>query len=205
MEDITPELKGDKSEKHPQTTYCFIDTETSDLPSNNGRIIELAWKFYNSDGQQLLETSRIISPSGSWEMSKKAQEIHGIKKEDVIKFGSDPMSVFIEFLTDIENYFSQGNVKFVGHNISFDMEMLHNDFIREGINEDLTCMRWLCTQKIGLKYLGIKNSQRLSLEELHRKLFKEGIENAHGALEDVNATARCFYEMKRRKGIKNRM
>ena len=104
-----------------ESFICVLDTETSDLPDNDGRIIELAWKIFNNNGNPLVETSRIISPSGEWKMSEKAQEIHGISKDDVVKFGFPPTQVFSEFISDIAEYGTR--IKLVGHNISFDMEM----------------------------------------------------------------------------------
>ena len=37
-----------------------------------------------------------------------------------------------------------------------------------------------------------------TLDELHRKLFNTGFEDAHDASVDINATAKCFWELKRR-------
>jgi hypothetical protein len=34
--------------------------------------------------------------------------------------------------------------------------------------------------------------------ELHQKLFECGFEDAHDAMADITATARCFWEMMRR-------
>ena len=39
------------------------------------------------------------------------------------------------------------------------------------------------------------------LQELHIKLFNKGFENAHDALVDVEATARCFFEMMKRDAV----
>ena len=173
--------------------FCVIDTETSDLPNNDGRIIELAWKIFDHRGNPLIETSRIINPSGEWKMSEKAQSIHGISKEDVQTFGSSPIEVFHEFITDISEYASK--LRIVGHNISFDMEMLKKDFEKEGIHDNIDFIPTVCTQRLGCKYLGMKEDGRLSLESLHRKLFGIGVAGAHGALDDVNATARCFMKI----------
>ena len=35
------------------------------------------------------------------------------------------------------------------------------------------------------------------LSELHYKLFKKGFDEAHNAAVDINATAKCFWELKR--------
>lgn len=36
-----------------------------------------------------------------------------------------------------------------------------------------------------------------NLAELHYKLFRTGFEEAHNAAVDINATAKCFWELRR--------
>jgi DNA polymerase-3 subunit epsilon len=174
--------------------FCVIDTETSDLPQNDGRVIELAWKIFNDSGNLILEVSRIISPKGEWVMGSKAQDVHGICKEDVLKVGGIPILIFAELFKDLEENYP---ITLVGHNISFDLEMLEKDMKRDEIDGGLDFIPCLCTQELGKKYLGLKDSDKLSLDELHRKLFNKGVSDAHGALEDVNATADCFFKLRR--------
>jgi DNA polymerase-3 subunit epsilon len=161
--------------------YCVIDTETSDLPENGGRIIELAWKIYNGKGQPLLETSSIVRPSGEWEMNPKD--------------GRKSIHVFRRFMKDLLEY-SENGIALVGHNISFDLEMLRNDYERVGLEGDLDFMPILCTQKLGKEFLGFRDTDKLSLDELHRKVVGGSVKGAHGALDDVNATAKCFFKMR---------
>ncbi len=40
-----------------------------------------------------------------------------------------------------------------------------------------------------------------TLQELHMKLFQESFEDAHHALVDVRACARCYFELKRLKAM----
>ena len=42
-----------------------------------------------------------------------------------------------------------------------------------------------------------------NLTELHKKLFDCDFENAHDALSDVKACAKCFFELKKQEIIKS--
>ena len=58
-----------------------------------------------------------------------------------------------------------------------------------------------CTMKSSTNYCklpGKKGFKSPRLAELHQILFGEGFDNAHNALADVEATARCFWELKKR-------
>ena len=62
-----------------------------------------------------------------------------------------------------------------------------------------------CTMKLSTDYCklpGKKGFKSPRLAELHQVLFGSGFDNAHNALADVEATARCFWELKNRKVIK---
>ena len=52
------------------------------------------------------------------------------------------------------------------------------------------------------KLPGKKGFKSPRLAELHQVLFGSGFDNAHNALADVEATARCFWDLKNRKVIK---
>ena len=62
-----------------------------------------------------------------------------------------------------------------------------------------------CTMKLSTDYCklpGKKGFKSPRLAELHQVLFGSDFVNAHNALADVEATARCFWELKNRKVIK---
>ena len=59
----------------------------------------------------------------------------------------------------------------------------------------------LCTMKSTIKFVAAPASwggfKFPKLEELHMKLFNENFEGAHDAFNDLNATARCLFELKK--------
>lgn len=62
-----------------------------------------------------------------------------------------------------------------------------------------------CTMKSATDYCklpGKKGFKAPRLSELHQVLFGTDFDHAHNALADVEATARCFWELKKRGVIK---
>ena len=114
----------------------------------------------------------------------------------------------------------------VGHNVSFDIQVLYGEFVRLNIPyatsvKDLPCY---CTMHLSVDYCKIptdaayirSSSQYLSyplrhpreykykypkLIELYEFLFNERFNNAHDASADIEATTKCFFELLRRKVI----
>jgi len=83
----------------------FLDCETTGLNKQHDRIIQLsALRF---DRETMKPTARfdyIIRPSGEWEMSAGAEEVHGITKEMVENSG--------KYLTEVIEEFDNIIVKF---------------------------------------------------------------------------------------------
>ena len=93
----------------------------------------------------------------------------------------------------------------VGHNISFDECIVGAEFERLRMMTTLFLKPKYCTMKPSTDYCklpGKKGFKSPRLAELHQVLFGSGFDNAHNALADVEATARCFWELKNRKVIK---
>lgn len=81
----------------------------------------------------------------------------------------------------------------VGHNLSFDMEMI--DLEMERLSVALAWPRQkVCTVEQTVHHFG----RRIALGELYRVLTGEEHTNAHRALGDVDATIACLMEMRRR-------
>ena len=57
----------------------------------------------------------------------------------------------------------------------------------------------ICTMKCSTDFCklpGKKGFKSPRLSELHQVLFGTGFDNAHNAMADVEATARCFWKLK---------
>ena len=89
----------------------------------------------------------------------------------------------------------------VGHNISFDECIVGAEFERLHMLTPLFLKPKCCTMKTATRYCKLpakRGFKAPKLSELHQVLFGEGFDNAHNAMADVEATARCFWELKKR-------
>ena len=92
----------------------------------------------------------------------------------------------------------------IGHNLRFDLQVMGAEFVRLTRNHGKlqlpvldTCTQATAqvTQIVGGKGSGFKIPK---LTELHAHLFSDGFAEAHNASADVEASARCFWELVRR-------
>ena len=91
----------------------------------------------------------------------------------------------------------------VAHNISFDEKIIGAEFLRKRIKSDFEQKRKLCTMQSSTNYCKISGHYGYKwpkLSELHIKLFGVDFDGAHDASADIHATAKCFWEM-RKKGL----
>jgi len=101
------------------------------------------------------------------------------------------------FMQDLEK------VKFiVGHNVSFDNNIVGCEFLRKKKSNLLQSMPAIDTKDDATDYCQILGGRGgkfkwPKLIELHQKLFGEDFAEAHNASADVEATARCFLELLR--------
>jgi len=93
----------------------------------------------------------------------------------------------------------------IGHNISFDENVMGAEFVRTGIANQLFESTRICTMKQSTDYCKLPGKYGFkwpSLAELHFKLFGEKFSDAHNALVDAEATARCFIKLHRLNALK---
>ncbi len=190
--------------------YLFFDTETTGLPKNWKaplenldnwpRLVQIAWIYYNKKGEEILARDYIIKPD-NFIIPREASNVHGITTEKATQDGMPLFDVLDEFSQNI----NQANY-LVAHNMSFDEKIVGAEFLREDLANSLFQTKKICTKdestnfcKIPGNYGGYKWPK---LSELHITLFGVDFEEAHDALVDVKACARCFFELKRRNVIK---
>ena len=92
----------------------------------------------------------------------------------------------------------------VGHNVAFDKKILGAEMIRLGMKDELEKKKSYCTMQSSIDFCKIPGKYGFKypkLQELYRKLFDEDFEDAHNAMSDVEATEKCFWELRRRKLI----
>lgn len=187
--------------------YLFFDTETVGLPNdykapssalyNWPRMVQLSWILTDVTGTVIRENDHIIYPDG-FVIPEASSKLHGITTS-IAKSKGDPLgSVIDSFMSDVD-----GVDYIVGHNVSFDMHIVGAELIRLGKRDTLRYKPSICTMQSTIDYCAIPGYYGYKypkLQELHRKLFGCGFEDAHNSLSDVRATKKCFFELKR-KGI----
>ncbi|NJO90463.1 MAG: 3'-5' exonuclease [Chloroflexia bacterium] len=184
--------------------YLFFDTETTGLPrswkapvtdlNNWPRMIQIAWILCDNDGNRIESKDYIVKPE-NFVIPKDASRVHGISTERAINEGKDLESVLTEFNELIER-----SDYIIAHNINFDEKIVGAELLRKKIKSSFNTKKKLCTMRSSTNYCGIPGPYGLKwpkLSELHIKLFGIDFEEAHDASVDINATEKCFWEMRK--------
>lgn len=184
--------------------YLFFDTETTGLPrnwkapvsdlNNWPRLVQLAYLYYDKNGQLLSSKNFIICPEG-FTIPADSARIHGITTEKAKQVGVSLTEALFEF----HNLSSEAQY-LVAHNISFDEKIVGAEFLRNAMPNLLPAKKKICTMEFATNFCAIPGPYGYKwpkLSELHYKLFKTGFDEAHNAAVDITATAKCFWELKR--------
>ena len=185
--------------------YLIFDTETTGLPKNFRapitdtdnwpRCVQIAWQLHDADGSLIEHKDFLIKPDG-FEIPFQSEQIHGISTALAHEKGISLEEVLAEFQQVL------GKSKFlVGQNLRFDLNVMGCEFHR--LQKD---NGWLeipvldtCTETTALLCQipgGRGGKFKLpTLSELHEHLFGDKFQEAHNATADVEATARCFFEL----------
>ncbi len=184
--------------------YLLFDTETTGLPknwkapvtdvANWPRMVQIAWLMFDENGEQIEQQDYIIKPEG-YTIPDDAAEVHGITTEIAMKEGKDLTEVLQKFAEAIA-----ATDYIVAHNISFDEKIIGAEFVRKKFRTKWFSKKQICTMKASTDFCKIPGNYGYkwpNLTELHTKLFGSGFEEAHNAVADISATAKCFWELKR--------
>ena len=184
----------------------FIDTETTGLPKSVSndiekwpRIVQLAWSLYDTDGNRESLNSFIIYPT-DFVIPHDAVSIHGITTERAKKEGISLHKVLPQFNCDLEKA-----TMIIAHNLDFDLPSVNTEFLRSKLETNLHKKQKFCT----MKSPKIVNCCKLpspsgygykwpTLNQLHSHLFGTGFSGSHNASADVEACAKCFFELRKR-------
>jgi DNA polymerase III subunit epsilon len=188
--------------------FLFFDTETTGLPKNWKRphtdtdnwprMVQIAWLLFDLKGKQLDSKNYIIKPDG-YTIPKEVSMIHGITTSRAENEGHD----LIQVLTEFSEYINESEYM-VAHNMSFDEKIAGAEFVRKNVPNKLFVKKRFCTMLSSTdicKIPGPYGYKWPKLAELHYKLFREDFDDAHDASVDISITAKCFWEMKKRKLI----
>ena len=190
--------------------FLIFDTETTGLPKRDNapisevdnwpRIVQIAWQMHDESGDLMDHQNVLIKPDG-FEIPYSAEKVHGISTEKAQKQGVSLEEGLLRFnkSVDLAGYL-------IGHNIRFDINALGAEFIRSGVATEFLEKKQVCTMWSSTDHLKLPGGRGgkfkpPKLMELYEYLFDDQFQQAHNAAADVEATARCFFELLRRKII----
>ena len=189
-----------------------FDTETNGLPTERNAsimdtekwpyILQLSYVVYDTNENRILEcVDDIIKiDSEKIKISAELTAIHGITNEMCDEKGvpiQDALKIFNEILLNVDMV--------VGHNISFDKQLVMVECNRNNIRQKFTingvrkpeyCTMKRMTELCGIEITtpeGKKYFKYPSLSYLYTYLFKcDPPKNVHNALVDVLVCLRCY-------------
>jgi DNA polymerase III epsilon subunit-like protein len=211
-----------------------FDTETTGLPKTKfinptkldewPNIVQLSYIIYDTSiNEIILIQDHIIKMENNVNICEESAKIHGITNEISKNKGKLIKDVMDEFF-----YYIRNCDIVVGHNVSFDINMLKVELLRM-IHNDLTysneCIKFIkqnlhflnnikniyCTLQESIDLCNIQAISKTGkpylkfpkLIELHQKLFETTPNNLHNSLNDIIVTLRCFIKLKYNTDLNN--
>lgn len=202
----------------------IFDTETTGLPKSRSinpdslhlwpHIVQFSYIIYDvTDNDICVIEDNIIRVADDVEISQESAAIHGITNEISKSDGVDLNQVLSGFFGALKNV-----DMLVGHNISFDinvvvvelLRIIYNQSNTVPVDELLSYKTYLhmlnnyqnihCTMQNSIDMCAIKvmskNGREYNkfpkLSELHQKLFGSMPNNLHNSLNDILITLRCY-------------
>jgi len=184
--------------------YIVFDTETTGLPKkynapltdfdNWPRMVQIAWKVYDKDYNCIKTESIVIRPDG-YTIPIEASNIHRVTTERAEQEGIDLEVALNMFSEDL-----QGSRYLIAHNISFDEKIVGCEYTRLGMPNFVQKIRHICTKNTTVDFCKVPKKRGggykwPTLSELYLKLFNTAFQDAHDALVDVEALAKCFFKL----------
>lgn len=151
----------------------YFDIEATGLNISKDRIIEVSFLRVEPDQSENMKTW-LLNPQVP--ISEESYKIHGISEEKV-----KDQPVFEEKAGEIANFI--GNADLAGYNLlKFDLPMLMEEFIRAGVDFDLSKRKIVDVQRI------FHQMEKRTLEAAYRFYCNKTLEDAHSASADTQAT-----------------
>ena len=181
-----------------------IDTETTGLPQRNASIykteqwpyvVQLSFILFDTDSLNIIyKFNEYINPPKNITISQDSFNIHKISNEFVNENGIN----ILDALTTLNTVLIISDL-IVGHNISFDKQILMVEFIRNNIKSNLTEKNYFCTMKKYVNYCKIPKPSYPSkfkypkLSELYKTIFLMEPDDLHNSYNDILICLRCYY------------
>ena len=184
----------------------FLDTETTGLPKSSSddqdkwpRVVQLAWSLYDNEGNRESRNCFIIYPV-DFTIPRDAARIHGITTDRAKSEGVSLHKVLPQFNADAEKA-----TTIIAHNLAFDLPIVTTEFLRCRLETNLLKKRNFCTMRAPaiISYCKLPKKSGTghkwpTLSELHLQVFGTEFTGSHDAGADVEACARCYFELCRR-------
>ncbi|MCD4705124.1 3'-5' exonuclease [bacterium] len=190
--------------------YLFFDTETTGLPLNWNapisdlenwpRLVQIAWLQYDESGKEIKNKVYIIKPEKFFIPAESAR-VHGITTDLANEKGISLEAALNEFSADLND-----SQILIAHNMNFDEKIIGAEFLRKSVNNNLSNIKKFCTMTSSTDFCEIPGKGKFKfpkLQELYFKLFAKNFDDAHDASVDTKACAKCFFELKKKKIIKD--
>ena len=157
----------------------FFDLETTGVQVGHDHIVELCFHKVCPDGtvDTVVHRIRPVDANGKTvHIPEVTTDVHGITDDDV-----KDKPTFTELAPELYRYI--GDADLAGYNSNkFDVPMLVEEFLRAGIDFDLSCRRLVDVQNI------FHQMEQRTLVAAYRFYCDKELENAHSASADTIAT-----------------
>lgn len=191
-----------------KNAILFFDTESTGIPLNYKalssdtrnwpRLVQLAWIMTDEEGNRIHTGNMIVKPDG-FDIPADAAKVHGITTQRAKEEGVPLIEAIEQFKADLDLA-----TYIVGHNIEFDKKIVGAEMIRLGMKDELEKKKSYCTMQSSIDFCKIPGNYGYKypkLQELYKKLFGNEFDDAHNAMSDIEATEKCFWELRSRKMI----
>jgi DNA polymerase III epsilon subunit-like protein len=185
----------------------FYDTETTGLilKDNFPYIVQFSYIIYDTELNCIIfKYDEIIHLPESIEIPEESTKIHHIStlmsRQSIVEI-LDCLKEFIEHCKTVDLV--------VGHNISFDNQMVIGELKRQNqdvLIENFSNLNFYCTMKETIKFCNISATTKMlsrtyikypKLIELHDKLFGENITlQLHNSFNDVLVCFKCYFKFR---------
>ncbi len=180
--------------------YLFFDTETNGKAINFNadfrdvdnwpRITQLAYAVFSEHGRLIGTSSTMVKPDG-WVVPTEQFFIDNNMSTERCEAEGIPITYVLYEFVEVINHCGV----IIAHNIAFDLPVVQAEMHRIGIKATKRPSKF-CTMKQTASICRLPRNKWPKLEELHKFLFYSDFDGAHDALNDVMATAKCFFELK---------
>ena len=174
-------------------------------------VVQFSYIVFDTESNKIVKIKdSIIKVPDGFIIADENAKIHGITTERSLVQGTNLQPVLEEFFADFD---SADHI--VGHNISFDINMIKAELqrlIMNSFNEKLqeylttinTSTKFYCTMQETIELCAIELKDKYGrpykkfpkLVELYQKMFDVTPKNLHNSLNDVIVCLRCFIKLK---------